>query len=274
MFLFGKIVGFLLLPPGSIVALFALALLFGLFRKSDAARRWSAACVILGAVILSLGSLGPFSDFFIAPLEREFQALAPLDSLKKEDFKGYDAIVVLGSGAVGFSPEEGRGSALSLHSEKRVSYAFRLSRRSGLPIVFTGGKVFQDPATEGEAQAVARYLAQSGFDPGALTIEDKSVNTWENASFTYAKFKEKGIAKPKLLLVTSAFHMPRAMLSFRKNGMEATAAPTDYCVSRGKKLAWFDWMPAAENLEKANLAGHEYLGRIAYLLKPAAKDAR
>jgi uncharacterized SAM-binding protein YcdF (DUF218 family) len=107
------------------------------------------------------------------------------------------------------------------------------------------------------------------MDARRIMIEDKSVNTWENAVFSAAALKAAGLA-PKAILVTSAFHMPRAVMSFRKNGIEVVPAPTDYLASRASK-DWMSWIPSAEGCGKISMALHEYLGWLWYSLKPKAK---
>ena len=61
------------------------------------------------------------------------------------------------------------------------------------------------------------------------------------------------------ILVTSAFHMPRSMLSFQKMGMEVVAAPTDYRAKRSA-LTWADWLPSVSAMETSAAALHEYVG--------------
>ena len=158
------------------------------------------------------------------------------------------------------------------YSSRRVSYAFRLSRRLELPLLFSGGKVFETAAQEGEAQAARRFLIESGMDGRKIILEDKSVSTWENAAFTAKTLRAAGLPL-KVALVTSAFHMPRALMSFRKNGIEAIPAPTDYLASRAPKR-WTDWIPSPDSFMKVNLALHEYLGSVWYSLKPSAKPSK
>lgn len=268
MFIVGKILSFAFLPPGSFALLFALGFLCSLARKSEGAKKWSRAFIALGAIGSIACSIGPLSDLLLLPLENARPALARIGTLERKGFEGYSAIVVLGSGTTGFSPEEGRGSALGPYSARRVSYAYRLARRLELPLLFSGGKAFEAEAQEGEAQAARRFLIESGMDGRRIMVEDKSVSTWENAAFTAKALKEAGLPL-KVVLVTSAFHMPRALLSFRKNGIEALAAPTDYLADRGPPR-WIDWLPSPAGIPKANAALHEYLGWLWYSLKPSA----
>ena len=87
-----------------------------------------------------------------------------------------------------------------------------------------------------------------------------SIDTKTNAS----NIATLGIAEP-FILVTSAYHMPRAMLSFAKTEMQALAAPTDYRAKRST-FSWADFLPDASDLEISRIALHEYIGLLYYRL--------
>ncbi len=270
MFIVGKIVSFLLLPPGSVFSLLLLAGLLALFKKSERALRFSRIIGGLAICVLCLSSLDPLADLLLYPLENRYQALLPLQGLEKKDFEGVSAVVILGAGSMAQSPEEGGGSSLSLHAARRFLYALRIAQRLNLPLLYTGGRVFETAQEESEAEAAGRYLADCAIDAGRYTIEAESKSTWENAKYTAALLRKEGSSDPKVILVTSAFHMPRAMASFRKHGLDAVPAPSDYLAKRGRR-SWADWMPGAEAMIKIHIASHEYLGGIWYFFKPKAK---
>ncbi|MEI6877053.1 MAG: YdcF family protein, partial [Spirochaetota bacterium] len=99
-----------------------------------------------------------------------------------------------------------------------------------------------------------------GIEAGRITIEKKSRDTYENAAFT------KGlVGAGPILLVTSAWHMPRSMLAFTKNGIESIPAPTSYRVDK-HSLDFLDLLPGSESLLTSQLALHEYLGILWYNL--------
>jgi uncharacterized SAM-binding protein YcdF (DUF218 family) len=268
-YVLGKILGFAFLPPGSLILLALLGFLLSLSRKPGKAGAWSKACFAAAALGFIACCLGPLSDLAILPLEDRYPALAPVDSLSKADFAGRSAIVVLGADATGRSPEEGGGSSPGTRSTRRISYAFRLSRRAGLPILFSGGQAYGPAEAEGEAQAVRRCLIQMGMEPGRIILEDKSRSTWENAAMSARVLEAAGLA-PKVVLVSSAFQMPRAVESFRKNGIDALPAPADYLADRSP-LRWTSWLPSADGFVKVQIALHEYAGILYYSLRPAAK---
>lgn len=270
MFWLGKILTIAFLPPGSLIVLFIAAAVLSLFRKSEKARKWSIALVVVGILSFIACTMGPIADAMLAPLENAHPALAPVSSLDRKEFPSYGAIVVLGSGAVAFSPEEGKGSSLGQHSTRRVAYAYRLSKMLGLPIIFSGGEAYGADKREGEARAAKRCLTEWGMDGERIIIEEESRSTWENARYTAELLESMGKGGEKLILVTSAFHMDRAVKSFQKNGMDVLPAPTDYLSSR-KAGSWTDWLPSPEASEKICLALHETAGGAWYSLRPAKK---
>ncbi len=96
-----------------------------------------------------------------------------------------------------------------------------------------------------------------------MTFEDKSRNTWENAIFT------RDLVNPKpgdtWLLVTSAWHMPRAMGIFRKAGFKVTAYPVDY-LTYGNSRDLHPPRLALDEMERLENALHEWIGLVAYRL--------
>ena len=102
-----------------------------------------------------------------------------------------------------------------------------------------------------------------GVDPQRITLETRSRNTDENARFTAALVHPQ--SDQTWLIVTSAYHMPRAMGLFRKAGFEAIAYPVDYRTVGGRR----DWRLNANlprGLELFDLAVHEWVGLVAYRL--------
>lgn len=88
----------------------------------------------------------------------------------------------------------------------------------------------------------------------------------ESARFIKIICEERGFKGP--LLITSAYHMRRAMFSFRKAGLNVTPFPSGFETWPGKIYVWVDYLPSADSLEKTTAAFHEYIGlffyRIAY----------
>jgi uncharacterized SAM-binding protein YcdF (DUF218 family) len=142
---------------------------------------------------------------------------------------------------------------------QRVRYAAALHRRTGLPVLTSGGVPARD--VEPIAESMARTMEQ---ELGATVRwrENRSADTWENARFSADLLREAGVRR--ILLVTHAFHMPRALHCFRAQGLEVVAAPTAF---RGP--AWEDLRslkPSWSGMRDSSLALHEHLGMLWYRL--------
>jgi uncharacterized SAM-binding protein YcdF (DUF218 family) len=170
---------------------------------------------------------------------------------------GADAIVVLGGGIGGPNPprlsEDLNGAA------DRVLHAARLFRAGKAPLVIvSGGNVFPQSRVESEAIYTRLLLREWGVPVDRVVIEGESRNTFENAVETKKLLGARGLRK--VLLVTSARHMPRALGLFQGAGIDALPAPTDFRVVSYDQPAVFNWLPNADALSATTEALHEYLG--------------
>jgi len=247
MIVLSKIVTALVLPPGLFVLGIFLCLVFR--------RRRAATGMLAGlAVLVYALSLGPVKDLLLLPLENRHPALSGSFTAPG----GTDFVVVLGGGTVAGSPEEGGKDSLGGETMKRVVHGFLLASRFGLPLVFSGGRVF-DRGQEPEAETAARFLAELGMERSRVLKEEESRNTWENA-----RFGGKTYGAKRVILVTSAYHMPRSVWCFEKNGIAVFPAPVDYHADRGARLVAADFLPSMHALKESYLALHEYLGLLSY----------
>ena len=130
----------------------------------------------------------------------------------------------------------------------------RLYEQTKLPIIITGGQVFPDSGNE--ARIAKRVLISLGVNPNDIYIEDKSLNTEQNATFTAKLLKTYDLNKP--ILITSAFHMERAMKHFQNEGIRVQAYPTGYLESKHIKLYPNQFAPSNNN--SAFVAIKEYIG--------------
>jgi len=170
-----------------------------------------------------------------------------------------DVIVVLGGGATSGTPDLNGEGNLSGSAANRLLTAVRLYRSTGLPILFSGGKVFSD--TGNEADISQRQLRALGIPEQDIIIENKSLNTEQNASFTAEILQARGFSNP--VLVTSAFHLPRAVIDFQQAGLTVQPYPTDYWTSRPEKLYVAKLTPTSAGLSLTGTALKEYLGILA-----------
>ncbi|HEB09767.1 MAG TPA: YdcF family protein [Spirochaetales bacterium] len=250
MAIISKLIDHLFLPPGIFILLLIFSLILLQFRKIKLLR----ITIILTAATLYLLSIEPVKDALIMPLEDRYPALQANSDIEA------DYIVILGGGTIGASPEEGGRGSLSPDALKRLYYGAYLHKQYNLPIIVTGGRIFNNDK-ESEARVAARSLAIMGIPSKQVLQEGNSRNTWENALLV-----KREISPGRVLLVTSAYHMARSMMSFTKNGINCIAAPTDYKSERtGYTLLSF--LPGMGSFTNSYRALHEYIGYLYYSLK-------
>jgi len=269
MFALSKIATYILLPPGLFVILLAAAFILA-YRKK---RKPVLVLVGLTALLMYALSARVVSDLLIIPLENRYQPLslsaggvgAAGKGLAAGDLAAGDfaqaPVVVLGGGSVDRSPEEGMRASLCPEPEKRLVYGLKVARALKRPLIFSGGRVWQGKEIESEADAarafIARYDAASGSGVAA-SYDDLSRTTRENARFAARLSGARSV-----ILVTSAYHMPRAVLSLQKEGLRVLPAPTDYKANRSPYTI-ADFLPTSAAFEDSYKALHEYLGLIGY----------
>jgi uncharacterized SAM-binding protein YcdF (DUF218 family) len=233
----------LLLPPGCIILGLLLITLF-------IPRRYKIITGLMTAFLYFL-SIQPVSDSLLRPLEDVYPPL----SVDEDDPQ---AIVVLGGGTIQNSPEAGKGQdTLGSDALKRAIYAFSLRDDFPVPYIFSGGRVF-DYGQEPEAITAGRVFTSLGLPSDEIIFETTSRHTWENAKET-AK-----LGFERIILVTSAYHMPRSVYCFEQNGISVIPAPTDYKCARGRKYSFLSFMPSMNSLYVTYLALHEYTGLFVY----------
>jgi uncharacterized SAM-binding protein YcdF (DUF218 family) len=236
----------------------ALLLIIGALVGAALARRvrFARALALVCAGALAIISLAPVGALLIGPLEDRFPQ-PPVD------LPAPYGIVVLG-GAIDELASEARGQTILEEGAERLTAAATLARRyPQARILYAGGSASLWPRRSTEAQEARALLVGLGVDPGRVILEDRSRNTDENARFSAALVHPT--ADQRWLVVTSAFHMPRAMALFRKAGFAAIAYPVDYHTLGD----WRDWRlnrDAASGLSLFDLAVHEWIGLVAYRL--------
>lgn len=212
------------LPPG-LFLLFFLWMAVKLLRR----REKGIAAEIFVVTMLFYAISTPYLS---AALMRNLEAAYPLP----ENPSG-DVIVLLGGGATKGTPDMNGEGGLTEGSSTRLLAAARLYHRLHIPILFTGGKVLEDGASE--AEIARRYLLGLDVPDRAILLETKSRTTGENAKFTAEMLRARGFSSP--LLVTSAFHMKRSVLNFENNGVSVTPFPVGYRASRLPRELHYIW---------------------------------
>lgn len=185
-----------------------------------------------------------------------------------------EAIVLLSGGT---EPMERPRPIVELNgSGDRILYAAQLYHQGKAGhILLTGGRIdWQSQDSSSPTQEMSAILEMLNVPAAALWLEPDSRNTYENAVFSAKILKEKGIQR--ILLVTSAWHMPRSVRLFEAQGLEVIPAPTDFIVTQA------DWeglthgdlrsyltglVPSASNLALTTQILKEYIGILVYEIR-------
>lgn len=234
----------------------AIFLLFaGLIAGTIGRRRLAVTGSVLAFLILALSAWTSLGAMMLNPLEERF----PKPPLPER----VDGIVVLGGGFEGAINLARGGYELSTSGDRMVETAILARRFPQAKVVVSGGNGSLFLEGEGDADTAPRLLVPLGVSADRLILEDKSRNTYENAVFS------RNLVQPKpgetWLLVTSAFHMPRAKALFDKAGFPTVPWPVDYRTSGKEGVGLFRDNPA-DSLENTTMAIREWIGLLAYWL--------
>lgn len=225
-------------------------------------RRLGAALAVFGLVGLLVAGLSPLSYLALLPLEQRFPEFA-------DDGRPIAGIIVLGGGVeAGLS--SARGQIVVNDAGERPIYFADLARRyPQARLVFSGGSGSLQDGSVAEADIVSRLGDTLSLPRSRLILENLSRNTRENAAFSAQLVQPK--PGERWLLLTSAWHMPRAVGCFRKAGFEVVAYPVDY-----RTRGWIDATRtnsfASDGLLALDLATKEWVGLAAYKLAGYSKS--
>jgi len=245
MFILKKILTPFLMPPGIFIVL-----LMGAAGRFFYKRRWKAGFFnLLTGILMWLISISPVSDMMFRGLESNFKI--------PENPRG-DVIILLGGGVYDGAPDLSGTGAPSEEMSGRIITAVRLQKRLDIPIIVSGGIVFK--GKKGEADIVKRFLIDLGVPSSKIIAEEKSRDTIENAKYTMEICQKRNYKRP--ILVTSAYHMKRSIMSFEKIGADALPFPANFRTWENKRYGWDDYLP--RGFDGTATAFHEYLGLIFY----------
>lgn len=220
--------------------------------------RLRPAKLLLGGVglVLVAVSILPLDQWLLLPLEQRFPA-------PSQPPARVDGIIVLGGAIKPRLSVEWGQPALNEHAERMLVLPGLARRYPDAKLVFTGGSAEVWPQGGGTTEAsIARVLFEDmGLDVGRMLFEDRSRNTYENAVRTMAALHPA--PDETWLLVTSAFHMPRAVGVFRSAGWRVVPWPVDYISLRGPEIGP-PMLP--RSLVNLDLAFHEWIGLVGYRL--------
>ena len=212
----------------------------------------------LGAFILLILASSPvISDPLAASLERQY----PDSSLLS--LPTAQAIVVLGGSLT--LPAQRHSASHIVDASDRLLVTLRLFRAGRAPLILCSGgnlTLFAKGSVPPEARVMSNLLQEWGVPPNAILTEESSVNTRENAIKSSDLLSVRHVGK--IMLVTSATHMPRAVATFRKMGFEVVPVPADF------RTGWdrddMDWFPDAGSLAITKQVIREWIGLWIYRL--------
>lgn len=221
----------------------------------------------LVAVILLSVSLGwlwlwstpLFTNWLLRRFEQEYGPVLA------EELEPVDAIVILGGGVRPALPPR-------LYPElnvagNRVLHAARLYKAGKAKWILSTGwpgyRPYDTPEPVPDGTCV--ILGELGISKDVVLVEDRSLNTHQNAQFSKAIIREHAIES--LILVTSAIHMPRAVAEFQYVCKKITPAPIDFVTPAIPGRFFLDILPTAGALNSGSELMHELVGRIALFIR-------
>lgn len=246
MFFAAKIIDQLAQPLNWVALLLLLSLLRSRMRPTH------RQALRLGALMLLL-AIGwqPAPDALLHQLESHYPEIPP-----HADLRAYTGVIVLG-GALepGYVATTHTQPVLNSAAERMSAATALWHDRPTLQLLFTGGEGDYFPTGPSEATRARAFFDSQGLPTNAVRYEDRSRNTYENAVFS-AQLPGIVPEKPWLLL-TSAWHMPRAMALFQNAGWNVTAYPVDFRTGAATPWSRYSITIGAEHW---NLLLHELLG--------------
>lgn len=243
-------------------AFFALWLSYFLWKKKPELARWVVLAVLMVIWIMGNG-------WVATSLTRslEWRYLPPVAIPEA------DVIVVLGGGT--HSEQYPRQLVEVNGAGDRVLYSAWLYHQGAAPkILLSGGYIGWTGERDAPADDMAEILGWLDVPSDALILERTSRNTYENAVNSKVILDEMGVNR--IILVTSALHMPRSVAIFEKQGLEVIPMPTDYDVTEERwQQLWeldlatqiFNLIPSASNLSTTTTILKEYIGMAIYRLR-------
>ncbi len=249
MFFFKKLVTPFILPPG----LFILALILSGALFMFWHRRQIGIFHFAIGLLFSLFRCAPFSNYLMRGLESEFYI--------PKTVKG-DVLLLLGGGIIDNVPDFSGYGIPTDAMVGRIVTAVRLQKRLNIPIIVSGGKTSINSSSE--ALIAKRFLVDLGVEKGQIVMEEKSKDTYENAKYISEICRREDYKNP--ILITSASHMKRSLLAFKKIGLNVVPYPANFRTKSTNEYGWHSYLPRSGSLDNTSAAFHEYLGIFFYKL--------
>ncbi|MDB1123615.1 envelope biogenesis factor ElyC [Vibrio algarum] len=244
MFELKKVVSSLAMPLPALLIIGFIGLLFIMFTQRQ---KTGVLFVFLSLTGIFLVSFQPISSRLLLPIEREYTVFLPVDDT-------VDYVMVLGAGHV-VDDQIPPTSELSRTALMRLTEGIRIIRMyPGSKLILSGYK----GGTEfSHAKMMARVALALGVAKPDIILLETAKDTWEEARQAAAFVNQS-----KLVLVTSASHMQRALMEFQSAGLNPTPAPTNYLAQADIEQAWNKYTPKSTYLEQTEHYWREQLGLL------------
>ncbi len=252
----------LLLPP----MLLTMAFIVGIvLLRWPQRHRWGVRILIAAVVAFALLSLEPTARFLAWTLERQYPEPQSLVGVS-----GVSAIVVLGGGADA-GTSDFRDAELGGSSWRRLWRGITAYRAlvGTIPLIYSGGSGDPFQAESHEAELAKSYAVATGVPVEQFWVEAQSRDTYENGIAVRRLLQERTpqSAPHRILLVTSARHLPRAMGVFTQLGMNPIPVPADVAVRGGFPRSPLQFLPAADAFASSTASIREWIGMIGYRVR-------
>jgi len=238
------------MPPASM----AVGLLLGGVLAVVGLRRFGRLVVLMAVAQTLVMSFPPVADALLEPLQDKARAAAA-----QAPACCYDAIVVLGGGMTPAAPPFLLEPDLSDGAD-RIWYAAQLYHRGvARRIIVSGGSFVEQrggPATS-EAEAMRRFLIDLGVPSEAIVSEGNSLNTLENI-----RNVRRMVGDARVALITSAFHMPRALKIASHGNLNVGAFPTDWRLPPEARPSWENWVPSIAAMAWSSISLREHIALL------------
>lgn len=227
--------------------LIVLAIFFNAVKRKKTAKR----ITILAIGQLFIFSISPLPTYLIRKLEQQYKPLKTITPGSNLP------ILVLGGGHVN-DPDLQSSQKLSGSALARLVEGIRLYNQCySIQLVLSG---YSSKGKESQAALTAEAAISLGVKAKDTVMLTKPAVTWEEA----IEFKRRFGNGKRLILVTSASHMPRAIQTFKRVGLNPIPAPTHYQVKHDPDELLYDWKPSVEKMTYTKKALHEYVGMMYY----------
>ena len=245
----GHIMEALFMPPGLMIILVT----FGWLLKKRFSKT-GRTLITIGLAQLVLLSIPIVSNTLI----QQYEDQPALSTEQIENTKAR-AIVILGGGHY-FNAPEYQQDSISARTLERLRYAVHMQRITDLPILVSGGNVYSSRKPESK---IIKDFLETDCQAEVEWVETKSRTTYENAVESNKILNKEGVHD--ILLVTQAWHMPRAKEAFAQSGFNVTAAPVGFHTDSDQPLI-LQLTPSTAALHTTGLLWREYIARFWYRL--------